>query len=112
MKRFFFLLAFLLPLPISIVSALVEVIDPTRGILPTPNKEGSDVIASVIAYGIGVAGILGVIAITWAGIQIIYSAGDDEKVKKARYTIIYGLIGVLLAGLAYGIIKFVGSIQI
>jgi len=53
-----------------------------------------------------------VIAITWAGIQMIFSAGDDEKVKKARYTIIYGLIGVFLAGAAYGIIKFVGTIQL
>lgn len=80
--------------------------------LPVPNADGADVIGAIIAYGIGVVGILGVIAITWAGIQIIYAAGDDEKVKKARYTIIYGLIGVLLAGMAYGIIKFVGSIQI
>lgn len=115
MKRFLFVC--LLLIPTSFVSALVEILDPTAGnggggILPVPNADGSDVIASIIAYGIGIAWVLWVIAITWAGIQMVFSAGDDEKVKKARYTIIYGLIGVFLAGAAYGIIKFVGTIQL
>lgn len=39
-------------------------------------------IASLISYGIGLAAILAVIAITWAGITIIIGSGDDEQMKK------------------------------
>ena len=58
MKRFLFSL--LLLIPTSFVSALVEILDPTSGggrggLLPVPNADGSDVIASIIAYGIGIA---------------------------------------------------------
>jgi len=47
-------------IPTSFVSALVEILDPTAGnggsgILPVPNADGSDVIAAIIAYGIGIA---------------------------------------------------------
>ncbi len=61
MKRFLLLLLSLIPT--SFASALVEILDPTTGnggsgLLPVPNADGSDVIASIIAYGIGIAGVL------------------------------------------------------
>ena len=76
------------------------------------NADPSSILAQIISYGIGIASILGVISLTWGGIQMIIAAGDDEKIKKARYMIIYSIIGVLVAGLAYGIVKVVTSIQI
>lgn len=35
---------------------------------------------------------------------MVLSTGEDEKLKKARYMLIYSMIGVLLAGLAYLIV--------
>lgn len=54
--------------------------------------DSSTVIAKIISYGIGIAAILGVIGMTWAGIQMILAAGDDEKVKKAKNMIIYSIV--------------------
>lgn len=91
--------------------ALAEVISPVDG-LPNPDGPGTDFLASLIAYMIGVVAILAVIGVTWGGIQLVLATGDDEKIKKGRYTIIYSLIGVLVAGVAYGIVSLVGSLQI
>ena len=69
-------------------------------------------IANIIAYAIGFAGILGVIGITWWGIQMILSTGNDEKLKKWRFIMIYSIVWVILAGLAYGIVNIVGELKI
>ncbi len=50
--------------------------------------------------------------ITWASIQMILSVGEDEKIKKARYMIIYAIIGLVIAGLAYGIVKFMTNLNL
>lgn len=69
-------------------------------------------IGNAIAYFIGVAAVLGVIAITWWGIQMVLAAGDEEKVKKARWIIQYALIGTMIAAGAYGIITFVADLNL
>jgi hypothetical protein len=57
-------------------------------------------------------GVLAVLSITWAGIQLIMSVGDEEKMKKSRKTIIYSFIGVILSGLAYGIVTLLTNIRL
>jgi hypothetical protein len=84
----------------------VEVISPTD-ILPTVNADPSTTIAKVIAYFVMLTGVLTVISLTWAAIQMILAVGDDEKVKKARYMIIYSLIGLIISGIAYATVTFV-----
>jgi hypothetical protein len=32
--------------------------------------------------------------VTWAGIQMVLAIGEEEKMKKARYTMIYAFIGL------------------
>ena len=51
-------------------------------------------------------------AITWWGIGFILSTGDDEKMKKARKTIIYAFVGLVVAGLAYAIVEVITKSQI
>ena len=41
------------------------------------------------------------------GIQYSTSAGDSGKVKKAKDTILYGIIGLVIALLAFAIVNFV-----
>jgi hypothetical protein len=42
---------------------------------------------------------------------MILSSGEEEKMKKARYILIYSLIGVLVAGLAYGVVDIVSRFK-
>lgn len=52
-------------------------------------------------------GILAVIMIIMGGINYLLSRGDSDKVKKGKNTILYGIIGLLVALLAYAIVGFV-----
>ena len=41
------------------------------------------------------------------GVQYMTSAGDTQKVTKAKNTILYGLIGLVICVLAFAIVNFV-----
>ncbi len=41
--------------------------------------------------------VLSTIIIIWGGFSILFAAGDPEKMKKGRGTIIYALIGIAIA---------------
>jgi hypothetical protein len=51
-----------------------------------------------------------VIFIVIAGYQYAFSAGDDEKIKKAHMSLLWASVGVLLVMLAYTIIFIVTSL--
>ncbi len=61
-------------------------------------------VINVILY---IVGILAVVMIIIGGVQYTTSAGDQAAVTKAKNTIMYGLIGLAVAVLAYAIVNFV-----
>lgn len=63
----------------------------------------------IINVIIGIIGFIAVIVIILGGVQYTTSAGDSGKVKKAKDTIMYGIIGLVIALLAYSIVNFVLS---
>ena len=67
----------------------------------------SDTFTTVIIVIIGIVGFLAVIMIIIGGITYTTSAGDAGKVKKAKDTIMYGIIGLIVAILAFAIVNFV-----
>ena len=71
------------------------------------NLEGTVVtVVHVILY---IVGILAVVMIIIGGIQYTTSAGDQNAVTKAKNTILYGIVGLVIAVLAYAIVSFVIS---
>ena len=76
-----------------------------------PVGEGqTDLIATVtgiINAIILVLGIACVIIVIVGGIGYMTSTGDAGKVKKAKDTILYGIIGLVICVLAYAIVNFV-----
>jgi len=82
--------------------------------LPFENTGGDATfpIVKVIKETIKYIGILAILAISWGGLQFLTSIGNDEKVKHAKHTIIYALIGVLLSVMAYTIVDIINSLQI
>ena len=71
----------------------------------TDNLE--DVAKRVINVILYIVGILAVVMIIIGGVQYTTSAGDQAAVTKAKNTIMYGLIGLAVAVLAYAIVNFV-----
>lgn len=54
-------------------------------------------VTNLMGWGLYLIGFLGVIAFVISGIYYLTSAGDDDKIDKAKNTMIYGIIGVLVA---------------
>lgn len=65
------------------------------------------VVQTIVSVLLWVVGILSVIMIIWSGISYIMSSGDANKVTKAKNTLIYSVVGLILAILAAAIVNFV-----
>lgn len=63
----------------------------------------------IINAVIGVIGLVAVIVIIAGGVTYMTSSGDPQKVKKAKDTILYGIIGMIVCALAFAIVNFVIS---
>lgn len=66
-------------------------------------------IIDIVNVIIGVLGVVAVLVVVLGGIQYMTSSGDSGKVKKAKDTILYGVIGLVICVLAYAIVNFVIS---
>ncbi|MBQ6355085.1 hypothetical protein IJJ18_01520 [Candidatus Saccharibacteria bacterium] len=64
-------------------------------------------ITTIINVALGVIGLIAVVMIILGGVQYTTSSGDAAKVKKAKDTILYGIIGLVVALLAFAIVNFV-----
>lgn len=71
------------------------------------NNNIMSTIQTIINVIIGIIGFVAVIVIILGGFQYTTSAGDAGKVKKAKDTILYGIIGLVVAILAFAIVNFV-----
>lgn len=61
----------------------------------------SNTIANILNSIVGTTGIIAAIFVIIGAITYITASGDPGKIKKGRDTIIYALIGLILAGLAF-----------
>ena len=64
-------------------------------------------VTGIINAIILVLGLACVIIVIVGGIGYMTSTGDAGKVKKAKDTILYGIIGLVICVLAYAIVNFV-----
>lgn len=64
-------------------------------------------ITGIINGVIAALGIVAVIIIIIGGVNYMTSSGDASKVKKAKDTILYGVIGLVICVLAFAIVNFV-----
>lgn len=74
---------------------------------PMGGQSLMETVTKVINVVIGLVGLISVVMIIYGGIQYTLSAGDSGKVKKAKDTILYGIIGLIIALLAFAIVNFV-----
>ena len=74
------------------------------------NKENAgsvtDTVIAVINGVIAILATVAVVIVIIGGVNYMTSSGDAEKVKKAKNTILYGLIGLVICVLAFAIVNF------
>ena len=56
-----------------------------------------------------IVGIVAVLMLIIGGIKYVVSGGDSKKVTDAKNTVLYAIIGLVIAFLAYAIVNFVIS---
>lgn len=66
----------------------------------------SSAIQSILNSIIGIAGIVAAVFVVIGGYYYITSAGDPGKIQKAKSTILYACIGLVVCGLAFAIVNF------
>ena len=64
---------------------------------------------NLINVVIGLVGIIAVIVIVFAGQRYITAQGDPGQLQQAKNMILYGIIGMIVASLAFAIVNFVLS---
>lgn len=75
-----------------------------------PFKDGSlgdDQVASAVELFFLLAGIISVIMVIIGGYWYVISTGDPQKVKRAKDTILYAIIGLVISISAWAIVGFV-----
>jgi hypothetical protein len=77
--------------------------DPDKGVGRSLDSQ----ISTAINMLLWVVGASSVIMIIYGAIRFITSAGNPEKVKAAKNTIMYAVIGLAVALLAWAIVNFV-----
>lgn len=70
-------------------------------------NELQSAVISIINAVVGVLALVCVIVIIIGGVNYMTSSGDAGKVKKAKDTILYGVIGLVVCVLAFAIVNFV-----
>ena len=71
------------------------------------DEAGDTLVKDVVDLLFYAAGIVAVIAIIYGGIKFIVADGDASKIKGGRDTIMYAVVGLVVAIMAYSIVGFV-----
>ena len=74
---------------------------------PGAETDLNGLIATIINMVFGVICIIAVIMIIIGGVNYTMSQGDSTKVQKAKNTILYGIIGLVVVLLSFAIVSFV-----
>ena len=66
----------------------------------------SQSVGTIVKFIVGIAGVIAVVIIIIAGINIAVSQGDSAKLAKATKAIIFAAVGLVVCLLAFAIVNF------
>jgi len=75
----------------------------TRGLFDS----GNGIVSTVINVMLFIIGILCVVMIIFSGIRYTISRGKQEEVKAAKDTLMYSIVGLIIAIIAYAVVNWV-----
>jgi ABC-type Fe3+ transport system permease subunit len=75
---------------------------------PTSLFGGSNaIVPRVINIMLYIVGILAIIMLIYGGIRYVLSGGDDKRVTAAKNTILYAIVGLIVAILGYAVVNWI-----
>jgi hypothetical protein len=94
----------LLPLTVSAYDPCAG--DTTNSLVCQDQKSVPEIIKTVVNTILYILGALAVIMVIYSGFMYITSGGDANNVTKAKNTLMYSVIGLVVAVLAWSIVNF------
>lgn len=67
-------------------------------------------IMNVTNWILGFIAIVATLVIIYGGVQYLTAGGNEDNVGNAKKTISYGIIGIVIAGLAYAMVIVVSTV--
>jgi hypothetical protein len=110
-SAFILALGFAAFVPVAAVGA-VDVYEPCANnadtaVCASTGDNVNEIVKTVINVLLFVVGLISVIMIIISGISYATSGGDSGAVSKAKNTLLYAVIGLVVAFLAYAIVNWV-----
>lgn len=94
--------------PVLAVGTISDGADSARGAQQPTNLFGdSGIFSQISSVLLFIVGAIAVIMIVIGGLRYVISGGDASQVQSAKNTILYALVGVIVAILAYAAVNFV-----
>lgn len=84
-----------------------QAVKDAQGCRPDVTPSAESVAIKIINGVIAVLGIVAVVFIIVGGVQYMTSTGDPGKTKKAKDTILYAAIGLIICVLSFAIVNFI-----
>lgn len=74
---------------------------------PDPDKELVPTVVHILNVIVGVMAVVTIGVMIVGGVFFVLSQGDAAKITRARNTILYGLVGLVVSLLSFAIVNFV-----
>jgi len=87
--------------------AAATIVPPCNGLTCSPNADATAIITVVINWILAIAALIAVLMLIIGGILYVTAAGNSDRAKQARQTILYAVIGLIVIVLAYFVVAFV-----
>ena len=88
-------------------NACKHVVSGQTAVCSGDSKNATNIAKNIISILLWVVGIAAVIVIIYAGITFVTAAGNPSKISQAKTMLIYAVVGLAVAILAYAMVNFV-----
>lgn len=75
----------------------------------TDELDPQDAVTNIIVWALWFVGAIALVFVVYGGILYITSGGDSEKTTKARNTLLYSILGIIIVVAAIFIINWAGG---
>ncbi|MDI6717917.1 MAG: hypothetical protein QMD86_02670 [Patescibacteria group bacterium] len=99
--------AFVVIFSVALVVSAVEIVPGGSRISDTDSLVGT--ISSIVNIFFTILLAIATVMILWAAYNYVTAAGDENKIKTAKTTLLYALLGIAIAVISRGVVTLIKS---
>ncbi len=94
---------------LTLLPLLVLAQVPTQGIITSPTQI-QDLVQRVLNFVAGIVLTIAIIMLLWSAIMYLTAGGSEDRVSSAKNYLIYAIIGIVIAVLAFSVQPFIENV--